>query len=116
MAAAAALIEGSQDFAAFRAVGGSTKTTTRVMSSSRVLQQAPRDPRVTYEVAGNGFLRHMVRNIVGTLVEIGRGRRPVEWMRDVLASRDRGQAGPTAPAEGLFLVSVDYGEVMASHR
>jgi len=61
-----------------------------------------------YEVTGNGFLRHMVRAIVGSLVEIGRGRRPVEWMTEVLASRNRAEAGPTAPALGLYLVGVDY--------
>ena len=61
-----------------------------------------------YEITGDGFLRHMVRAIAGTLVEIGRGRRPSEQMRDVLASRDRGRAGPTAPASGLFLVGVEY--------
>jgi len=63
---------------------------------------------IAYEIRGDGFLRHMVRNIVGTLVEIGRGRRPVEWLDDVLASADRTQAGRTAPAEGLFLVRVEY--------
>jgi tRNA pseudouridine38-40 synthase len=50
----------------------------------------------------------MVRNIVGSLVEIGRGRHDVEWIRRVLAARDRTRAGPTAPAEGLFLMRVDY--------
>jgi tRNA pseudouridine38-40 synthase len=56
----------------------------------------------------------MVRTIVGTLVEIGRGKRPVEWMDRVLVSRDRAMAGPTAPAAGLFLVSVDYGGALAA--
>ena len=65
---------------------------------------------ICYEITGDGFLRHMVRAVVGTLVEIGRGRRPVEWIEEVLASRDRGGAGPTVPAAGLFLVAVDYGE------
>lgn len=65
-------------------------------------------PLVVYEITGDGFLRHMVRNIVGTLVEIGRSRRPVEWIGQVLASRDRKGAGPTAPPEGLFLLAVDY--------
>jgi tRNA pseudouridine38-40 synthase len=67
------------------------------------------DPRlIRYEITGEGFLRHMVRTIAGTLVEIGRGRHPVEWMRSVLASRDRQRAGPTAPPTGLVLVSVEY--------
>lgn len=105
MAAAARLLEGTFDFAAFRAVGGSTTTTVRSVAESRVLG---RGALITYEVTGSGFLRHMVRNIVGTIVEIGRRRRPVEWIGEVLASRDRSQAGPTAPAEGLFLVSVEY--------
>jgi tRNA pseudouridine38-40 synthase len=63
---------------------------------------------IAYEVTGDGFLRHMVRALVGTLVEIGRGRRPVEWIDEVIASRDRAVAGPTVPATGLFLVRVDY--------
>jgi tRNA pseudouridine38-40 synthase len=66
------------------------------------------EPVIRYEVCGGGFLRHMVRTIVGTLVEIGRGRRPPEWMREVVASRKRSDAGVTAPAAGLFLVRVDY--------
>jgi tRNA pseudouridine38-40 synthase len=64
---------------------------------------------ITYEITGDGFLRHMVRNIVGTLVEIGLGRRTPEWIDTVLASRDRSAAGPTAPARGLFLTRVHYG-------
>jgi tRNA pseudouridine38-40 synthase len=64
---------------------------------------------VEYEVAGSGFLRHMVRNIVGSLVEIGHRRRSVDWMRTVLNGRDRTLAGPTAPPHGLVLVSVQYG-------
>jgi tRNA pseudouridine38-40 synthase len=59
-------------------------------------------------VEGDGFLRHMVRNIVGTLVEIGIGRWPAARAAEILASCDRTQAGPTAPAQGLFLVRVDY--------
>ena len=61
---------------------------------------------VVFEFTGTGFLRHMVRNAVGTLVEIGLGRREPAWMAEVLASGDRAQAGPTAPARGLFLVGV----------
>ena len=69
---------------------------------------AGQSTRVLYEVNGGGFLRHMVRIIVGTLVEIGRGRRSAAWMGEVLASRDRALAGPTAPPDGLFLVGVEY--------
>jgi len=68
---------------------------------------------INVEITGSGFLRHMVRAIAGSLVEVGRGHHPPSWMADVLASRDRGQAGPTAPARGLFLVSVAYGVVQS---
>ena len=118
MQAAARLLEGQRDFAAFQATGSSTQTTERVVLSSSVHADAVESGRLrlcrtegrllTYEITGNGFLRHMVRNITGSLVEIGRGRRNVEWIRDVLASRDRTRAGPTAPASGLFLIRVDY--------
>jgi tRNA pseudouridine38-40 synthase len=63
---------------------------------------------ISIEVEGSGFLRHMVRNIVGTLIEVGRGRQPAEVVSEILAARDRSRAGPTAPPEGLVLVRVDY--------
>ena len=63
---------------------------------------------VHLEVQGHGFLRHMVRAIAGTLVEIGLGRQKPGWIETVLASRDRAQAGRNAPAQGLFLVRVTY--------
>jgi len=137
MARAAVRLEGRHDFGAFQGTGVAPHTTERVVhrSSLRIATAGPlhgssressepqssasRDvriarcdddhPVIAYEIRGDGFLRHMVRNIVGTLVEIGRGRRPVEWLDDVLASADRTQAGRTAPAEGLFLVRVAYG-------
>jgi tRNA pseudouridine38-40 synthase len=65
-------------------------------------------PLIVYEVSADGFLRHMVRAIVGTLVEIGRGRRSIAWMGEVLDGCDRARAGPTAPPDGLVLVSVGY--------
>ena len=137
MAEAARLLEGRHDFAAFQAAGSSTTTTEREVFSSKLLnkcfttadtedtegqsfQEAAvnlRVPRVLrggelviYEIRGDGFLRHMVRAIVGSLVEIGRGRRPVAWMTEVLAGRDRARAGPTAPAHGLVLVEVAYAD------
>jgi tRNA pseudouridine38-40 synthase len=63
-----------------------------------------------YRVRGSGFLHHMVRNIVGTLVEVGRGSLAAEDVAEIIAARDRAAAGPTAPAQGLFLVSVEYGD------
>lgn len=106
---AARMLEGRHDFAAFASAGGVTKTTDRQVLSATVA----RDPQgfVVLEITGDGFLRHMVRAIAGTLVEIGRGRRPRETVPDVLASRDRSQAGPTAPARGLFLVAVEYADL-----
>jgi tRNA pseudouridine38-40 synthase len=109
MSAAAAGLCGTHDFAAFQGTGSDTQTTVRTVVRSSVEREAG-SPLVVYEAAGEGFLRHMVRNIVGTLVEIGRGRYPAAWMSDVLAARTRTAAGPTAPAHGLFLMAVAYDE------
>jgi tRNA pseudouridine38-40 synthase len=65
---------------------------------------------LVYRVRGNGFLHHMVRNLVGTMIDVGRGQLAVEAIPDILAARDRSAAGPTAPARGLFLHSVEYGD------
>jgi len=133
MAQAARAVEGRHDFAAFQAAGSETQTTEREIFSSAIVS-AGLKPRATYggggtydddlrsaelqlresghllvyEITGDGFLRHMVRTIVGTLVEIGRGRRSVGSMEEAIRSRDRRTAGPTAPPEGLFLVRVAY--------
>jgi tRNA pseudouridine38-40 synthase len=64
--------------------------------------------QITIDVHGDGFLYNMVRTIVGTLVEVGSGKRDITWPAEVLAARDRRRAGQTAPPRGLFLVSVDY--------
>jgi len=105
------LVEGTHDFAAFQAQGGDTPTTRRTVTQMRI---ADCGSRIDFEISGNGFLRHMVRTLVGTLVEIGRGRRDWRWIGDVIASRDRNQAGQTAPAHGLFLVSVQYRHELAA--
>src|SRR5437660_12178794 len=77
MQTAAQTLEGTHDFAAFQTTGSDTKTTVRTVSSSRIADCGLRiDRMIEYEVTGDGFLRHMVRAIVGSLVEIGRGRRP----------------------------------------
>jgi tRNA pseudouridine38-40 synthase len=102
---AAAVLIGEHDFRAFQAAGSEVVTTRREILVSRV---ASTDDRLIYQVTGTGFLRHMVRNIVGTLVDIGRGRRPDDDMRRILESLDRGQASATAPPQGLTLWSVEY--------
>jgi tRNA pseudouridine38-40 synthase len=105
MNAAAALLIGAHDFATFQAAGGEVVTTVRELSVSRITS---RGEDVLYEVTGSGFLRHMVRNIVGTLVDVGRGRRSVDEVRTILAARDRGRASATAPPQGLTLWEVEY--------
>ena len=107
MGRAAQQLEGRHDFAAFQASGSSVRTTVRQLDSLRVEGESGGEIRL--EVEGEGFLRHMVRNLAGTLVEVGRGRWTAEKAAQILASRDRGQAGPTAPAQGLVLVAVRDG-------
>jgi tRNA pseudouridine38-40 synthase len=120
MRAAAPLIRGRHDFAAFQAAGGSVTATEREVLESTLQASGPGSSFaapaavLTYEVTGTGFLRHMVRIIVGSLVEIGRGRQPIEWMSDAIASRDRQAAGPTAPPQGLVLVRVEYPSALAA--
>jgi len=79
----------------------------RTILTSRVLW-CPRTSILIYEVCGSGFLHHMVRNIVGTLMEVGRGKLEPQEITRIMERRDRTQAGPTAPAQGLCLVRVDY--------
>jgi tRNA pseudouridine38-40 synthase len=122
MGEAAAHLEGEHDFAALQGAGSATKTTVRTVALARVqtlaameiaggltLAARPKGGRlIAFDMRGSGFLRHMVRNAVGTLVEIGLGRRDPSSMAGLLASGERSLAGPTAPASGLFLVDVAY--------
>ena len=105
MTQAAAVLVGTHDFSAFRSVGSDNATAVRTMTRSEWRDSSG---LLTYEIAGDGFLRHMVRAVVGTLVEIGRGWRSPDDIRALLDGRTRAHAGVTAPAQGLFLVSVDY--------
>ncbi len=107
MEEAARPLLGTHDFSAFRAANCEAPTTQRTLRELALVSSLD---VVQFEVEGTAFLKHMVRNMVGTLVEVGRGRRPVSWVAEVLASRDRTQAGPTAPPQGLLLVEVRYPE------
>jgi len=121
MAAAAQLIRGQQDFASFQAAGSDRKTTVRDIRALDIIDQdtsavcsgagqggCDNVHNLAIEVEADGFLYNMVRNIVGSLVEIGRGKRPPSWIAEVIAARDRKVAGPTAPPHGLFLLWVEY--------
>ena len=104
MRAAASAFLGTHDFSALRAAGSSARTSVRTLHSIELAGAAGGE--ITLDVLGEGFLRHMVRNLAGTLIEVGRGRFAPGDVPRILASRDRGQAGPTAPAHGLTLVRV----------
>lgn len=106
MRAAAAHLVGSHDFASFQAAGSDVRSTERSLERVDIGGESPGD--VSFDFAGNGFLRHMVRNLVGTLLEVGTGRRDPDSLPALLAARDRALAGPTAPARGLCLVAVGY--------
>ena len=97
---------GEFDFSSFRATGCQARSTQRRITKVHASQEHPAEITVTVE--GNAFLQHMVRIIVGTLVEIGRGARRVEWMAEALKQRDRTAAGPTTPPHGLCLERVHY--------
>lgn len=106
MDGAARALEGEHDFAAFRAADAEpVRSTLRRVFRSRV---EPEGELLVYRIEATAFLKHMVRNIVGTLVEIGHGTRPADDLAGVLAGRDRNRAGPTAPPHGLTLVAVRY--------
>jgi tRNA pseudouridine38-40 synthase len=105
MALAGTYLHGTHDFASFQATGSEVRTTTRTLTTLTV---AHVDDEIVISCAANGFLRHMVRNIVGTLVEVGRGARPPADLRRILDGRDRRLAGATAPPQGLYLTQVLY--------
>ena len=103
--AARALI-GEHDFSAYRSAGCRSRTSVRRVESLRV----HRDGRfVLVDVCADAFLQHMVRNIVGVLIEVGCGDKPCDWAHRVLASRDRTQGGVTVAGGGLYLVRIEYG-------
>lgn len=108
MQKAASCLLGRKDFSAFRAADCQAKGAVRELTVASWEMGAAEE--LAFTVEGTAFLKHMVRNLVGTLVEVGRGRQKVEWVKAVLEGKDRDAAGPTAPAHGLTLVEVFYGD------
>jgi len=106
MSGAAGLLLGTHDFAAFRTAGSSVHSTVRTLERLDV-EAEPRG-EIDLLVEGDGFLRHMVRILAGTLIEVGLGRRDAAGLPAVLAARERSRAGPTAPAQALTLIRVSY--------
>lgn len=105
MREAAQHLVGRHDFASFEGRGSEREDTVREIFRLDVLRVGE---ELHFEVEGDRFLYHMVRNLVGTLTEVGRGHRPPSWAAEVLAARDRTAAGPTAPPQGLCLMEVRY--------
>ena len=118
---AAQSLRGTHDFSSFETAGAPRESSVRTISDIFVRRVSSVDPMssdvvpaisngdfIMIEVEADGFLYNMVRAIVGSLVEIGRGAQPESWLTEVLAATDRRRAGPTAPPEGLCLMHVDY--------
>jgi tRNA pseudouridine38-40 synthase len=101
----ARMILGEHDFTSFAASDSDARSNVRCLRASEWVDESG---LLVYRVRGNGFLHHMVRNLVGTFLEVGRGNRAETEIPAILAARSRDDAGPTAPAHGLFLVKVDY--------
>ena len=105
MREAAAYVVGEHDFKSFCQTGAQVETTVRTLYSAEVLEEGP---ELVIRVSGSGFLYNMVRIFVGTLLEVGQGKREPQEMADIINACDRGAAGPTAPAHGLTLVRYEY--------
>jgi tRNA pseudouridine38-40 synthase len=105
MREAAQALVGEHDFSAFRAAECQAKTPVRTVHFIDVTRAGD---QVDFVVRANAFLHHMVRNLVGSLVYVGCGRRPASWIGELLASRDRNRAAPTFGPEGLYLERIEY--------
>ena len=105
MNTAAQYLIGEHDFASFCSSGNSTATTVRTITDASVTRTGD---RLVFRIRGNGFLYHMVRIRTGTLLQVGMGQRDADDMSEILASRSRENAGPTAPAKGLILWELRY--------
>jgi tRNA pseudouridine38-40 synthase len=105
MHAAAQVLLGEHDFSAFRAAECQAASPQRTLYAAQVVR---RQDTLIVTLRANAFLQHMVRNIVGSLIQVGNGNRPIGWIGDLLATRDRELAAPTFSPDGLYLAKVDY--------
>jgi tRNA pseudouridine38-40 synthase len=105
MRAAAALLVGEHDFSAFRSAECQAKTPVRTIHQLDITRE--RDT-IQFVIRANAFLHHMVRNLVGTLVYVGKGKHPPQWAGELLRSRQRALAAPTFGPEGLYLEKIEY--------
>lgn len=105
MRAAADLLVGEHDFSSFRSSECQAKSPVRTLHALEIERQGE---RIDFVLQANAFLHHMVRNVVGLLLYVGKGKHPPEWAREVLEARDRAKAAPTFGPEGLYLEKVDY--------
>ena len=105
MREAAAFLVGEHDFSAFRSSDCQAKTPVRTLHR---LEIAAHGERIDFVLRANAFLHHMARNIVGTLVYVGKGKHPPAWVRDVMLSKARSQAAPTFGPQGLYLEHIEY--------
>jgi len=105
MAVAAQTLVGEHDFSSFRAVGCQAKSSSRHVHEVSVTRQGQ---MIYLDIKANAFLYHMVRNIAGSLIAVGKGERDADWFAQLLAARDRNQAEATAPAAGLYFLRAWY--------
>jgi tRNA pseudouridine38-40 synthase len=105
MREAAALLVGEHDFSAFRSSECQAKTPVRTLHALEIVH---RGERIDFVLRANAFLHHMVRNVVGTLVYVGKGKHPPQWVLEVLNSKNRAKAAPTFGPEGLYLEKIQY--------
>jgi tRNA pseudouridine38-40 synthase len=105
MKEAAKLFVGKHDFSSFRASICQANSPVKTIDSSKIIVE---EEHIYYHISAKSFLHHMVRNVIGTIVEVGKGKYPASEIPDIIAAKDRSSAGQTAPAHGLYFVKVDY--------
>lgn len=108
MAAAAGLLVGEHDFSAFRAAECQARSPVKILRRAEIKRHGD---LLVFDFEASAFLHHMVRNLVGALVYVGKGAHPPEWLGEILLGRDRARAAPTFEACGLYFAGVDYDPV-----